>query len=107
LIARYSPALARNSRVYFYRTLDASAPALPPKEVFQKNAVFHPYSLLNYVEDQDMCVRGKAFVYDGLKRGLIRRRIDRVYPMERYVEAFEYPSQPRRRCGKVGVATGR
>jgi NADPH:quinone reductase-like Zn-dependent oxidoreductase len=105
LIARYSPALGRNSRIYFYGTLDASAPALPLKDMLQKNAVFHPYSLFNYVEDPDMCARGKTFVYDSLARGRIRPRIDRVYPMEQYVEAFEYLSKPRKNHGKVVVTT--
>jgi NADPH2:quinone reductase len=38
MIAQYSPALARNARIYFYGTLDTKPPVLPIKDMFQKNA---------------------------------------------------------------------
>jgi len=106
LIAQYASALAKNGRIYFYGTLDTVWPPLPFVDMFQKNAVFHPYSLFNYVEDPEMCARGKAFVYDMLAAGRLKPSIDRVYPMEQYVEAFDYLSQPRKTHGKVVVETG-
>lgn len=106
LIDRYSPALARDARIYFYGTLDKVWPQLPFVDMFQKNAVFHPYSVFNYVGDEQMCPKGKDFIYRMLAEGRIRPRIDRVYPMERYVEAFDYLSQPRTSHGKVVIETG-
>jgi NADPH2:quinone reductase len=106
LIGQYSPMLAKNARIYFYGTLDTVWPPLPFVDMFQKNAVFHPYSVFNYVEDPEMCSRGKAFIYDMLSQGRLRPQVDRVYPMEQYVEAFDYLSQPRTTHGKVVVATG-
>ncbi len=106
LIAQYSPALARDARIYFYGTLDKQHPELPFVDMFQKNAVFQPYSVFNYVEDPVLCPRGKAFIYDMLEKGRIRPRIDRVYPMEKYVEAWDYLSQPRASHGKVVIETG-
>lgn len=106
MINQYSPALARNSRIYFYGTLDAHFPELPIVDMFQTNAVFHPYSLFNYVEDSAMCAKGKAFVYDALASGGIAPRIDRVYPMEGYRQAWDYLKAPRRTHGKVVVETG-
>lgn len=106
LIGRYAPALARDARICFYGTLDAAFPTLPIVDMFQKNAVFHPYSLFNYVEAPAMCARGTAFVYDRLADGTLKPEIDRVYPMEAYREAFDYLSQPRERHGKVVVTTG-
>lgn len=106
LIARYSPALARNARIYFYGTLDTARPELPVVDMFQKNAVFHPYSVFNYVEDPAMLAKGEAFIHDMLTQGRIRPRIDRVYPMEKYIEAFDYLSQPRTSHGKVVIETG-
>lgn len=106
LIGQYSPALAKNARIYFYGTLDKVWPPLPFVDMFQKNAVFHPYSVFNYVEDGVMCERGKSFIYRMLSEGKLRPSIDRVYPMEQYVEAFDYLSQPRRTHGKVVVETG-
>lgn len=106
LISRYSPALARDARIFFYGTLDETFPSLPIVDMFQKNAVFHPYSLFNYVENPETCARGKAFVYEMLETGRLKPDIDRVYPMEKYREAFDYLSKPRERHGKVVVATG-
>lgn len=106
MIAQYSPALAQNSCIYFYGTLDAQFPELPIVDMFQKNAVFHPYSLFNYVEDAKMRAKGTAFVYAALASGNIAPRIDRVYPMEEYVEAWKYLSAPRRTHGKVVIETG-
>lgn len=106
LIAQYSPALARNARIYFYGTLDTVWPELPFVDMFQKNAVFHPYSVFNYVEDPAMLAKGEAFIYDMLNEGRIRPQIDRVYPMEKYVEAFDYLRQPRTTHGKVVIETG-
>ncbi|MCR5856707.1 zinc-binding dehydrogenase [Mesorhizobium sp. J428] len=106
LIAQYAPALAKNARIYFYGTLDTVWPPLPFVDMFQKNAVFHPYSLFNYVEDPLMCERGKAFVYEMLAAGRLKPSIDRVYPMEKYIEAFDYLSQPRTAHGKVVIETG-
>jgi len=106
LIAQYGPALARNSRIYFYGTLDTVRPALPFVDMFQKNAVFQAYSVFNYVEDSQMRAKGEAFVYDMLRQGRIRPQIDRVYPLEKYIEAFDYLSRPRTTHGKVVIETG-
>ena len=70
------------------------------------NAVLHPYSLFNYVEDPEMCEKGKAFVYEALADGSIGPRVDRVYPMEGYRDAWDYLSKPRTSHGKVVVETG-
>ncbi len=106
LIEQYSPALARDARIFFYGMLDGNYPELPIVDMFQANAVFHPYSLFNYVEDLDMQAKGTAFVYDALQRGLIAPRIDRVIPMEEYRDAWDYIRAPRKSHGKVVVETG-
>ncbi len=107
MIPRYSPALARDARIFYYGTLDRNAPsALPLVDMFQKNAVFHPYSLFNYVENPDTCARGKAFVYDMLAKGRLSPNVDRVYPMEEIKPAFDYLAGPREKHGKVVISTG-
>jgi NADPH:quinone reductase-like Zn-dependent oxidoreductase len=106
MIAQYSPALAKGATIFFYGTLDGNAPQLPIVDMFQANATFHPYSLFNYVEDPEMVAHGTAFVYDALDQGKISARIDRVYPMEEYREAWKYLSKPRKNHGKVVIETG-
>ena len=106
MIGQYAPALAKDARIFFYGTLDAKFPVLPIVDMFKANAVFHPYSLPNYVENLETQARGKAFVYNALNRGIGVPRIDRVYPMEGYREAWDYVSAPRETHGKVVVETG-
>ena len=105
LIGQYSKALAKNACIYFYGMLDAMFPELPIVAMFQSNATFHPYSLFHYVEDEAMCEKGKAFVYDALARGDIAPRIDRVFPMEGYRDAWDYLSSKRESHGKVVIET--
>ena len=106
MISQYSPALARDATIFFYGTLDGVFPQLPIVDMFQANATFHPYSLFNYVEDANMQIKGTAFVYNALRDGKLLPNIDRVYPMEGYLEAWEYLSQPRSKHGKVVIKTG-
>ena len=106
MIAQYSPALARNATIFFYGTLDGVFPRLPIVDMFKANATFHPYSLFNYVENPLMQTKGTAFVYKALEDGKITPNIDRIYPMEKYREAWDYLSQPRTKHGKVVIETG-
>jgi len=106
LIGDYSAALAKGARIYFYGTLDTMAPTLPLMNMFQTNAVFHPYSVFNYVEDAAARSRGIAHVLDGLASGRLKPGVDRVFPMESYREAFDYLRAPRTRHGKVVIETG-
>tara|TARA_B110000438_G_scaffold153728_1_gene147681 strand:- start:292 stop:1290 length:999 start_codon:yes stop_codon:yes gene_type:complete len=106
MISRYSPALARDSTIFFYGTLDGVFPQLPIVDMFQANATFHPYSLFNYVEDPLMQAKGTNFVYKAIAEGKLVPNIDRTYPMEGYIEAWEYVSQPRKKHGKVVIETG-
>ncbi|MCP4316162.1 MAG: zinc-binding dehydrogenase [Hyphomicrobiales bacterium] len=106
MIGQYAPALARNARIYFYGTLDETMPTLPIVDMFQANAVFHPYSVFNYVEDEAMCSKGKAFIYDAIASGSITPRIDRTFPMEGYRDAWDYLKEPRKTHGKVVIETG-
>ena len=106
MMARYSPALAKDATIFFYGTLDGVFPQLPIVDMFQANATFHPYSLFNYVEDSRMQAKGTDFVYRALADGKLAPNIDRVYPMEGYREAWEYLSKPRTTHGKVVIETG-
>lgn len=106
MISEYSSALGRNSRIYFYGMLDAQFPDIPVVDMFQSNCLFQAYSLFNYVEDAEMCRQGTEFLNTAFDDGAIAPRIDRVYPMEEYREAWDYLSSPRTSHGKVVVETG-
>ncbi len=106
MIARYSPALARDAKIFLYGTLDGVFPQLPIVDMFQANATFHPYSLFNYVENKNLKEKGTTFVYNELKKGSILPNVDRVYSMEEYRDAWDYLKNPRDNHGKVVIKTG-
>ena len=104
LIHRYAPALARDAWVLFYGMVDGRWPTIPFGDMFRANAVFKPYSVFNYVADPQQRDRGVAAVRELLESGALRPRIDRVFPMEAYREAFDY-TRARDTYGKVVVVT--
>jgi len=104
LIHRYAPALARDAWVLFYGMVDGRWPTLPFGDLFRANAVFKPYSVFNYVEDPAQRDRGIGAIRELVERGDLRPRIDRVFPFEQYIEAFDY-TRDRDRHGKVVIVT--
>lgn len=104
LIGQYSKALAKDAQIFFYGTLDEKLPELPMPELYQANATFKPYSVFNYVEDEEQKNKGLDFVYAALESGKIAPNVDRVFPMEAYPEAWEYVRKARKSHGKVVVS---
>ncbi|MEP3279815.1 MAG: zinc-binding dehydrogenase [Stappiaceae bacterium] len=103
---RYGRALATDAKLMMYGTLTGALPELPFVSMWQSNAWLHTYSLFNYVQNADACARGKAFVYEALAEKNLAPRVDRTFPMEGYVEAWEYLRQDRTSFGKVVIETG-
>ena len=106
LMKEYVGALAKNARIFFYGMLDKDFPEIPYAALFQSNALFQAYSVFNYIEDDEMCAKGIDWVNSALAAGDISPVIDRVYPLEEYVEACRYLKEPRRSHGKVVIETG-
>lgn len=104
MIGRYSKVLARDATVYPYGWLDGQIPNVPFVDFIQMNAVFHPYSVFNYVENPAACARGIAFVNDSIAAGQLSPLVDKVFPMEGYRDAWDYLRQPRKEHGKVVIA---
>lgn len=106
LMNHYVSALAKDARIFFYGMLDSEFPPIPYAALFQSNALFQAYSLFNYVEDDEMCAKGVKWLNGALEAGDLSPNIDRVYPMEEYVEACRYMREPRQAHGKVVIETG-
>ena len=107
MIGEYSKSLAKDAQIFTYGTLDEHLPKLPMMELYQANATFKPYSLFNYVENAEMKEKGLEYVYSALKSGDIGPNIDKVYPMEKYQDAWRYLREPRKNHGKVMITTTR
>lgn len=103
---RYGSALARGARLMLYGLLTEKLPEIPYVDMWQSNAWLHMYSLFNYVENPDAQNRGTDYVYGGLSDGTLKPLIDKVYPMEAYIEAWQYLEKPRKQHGKVVIETG-
>ena len=104
--SRYGPALARDARLILYGTLSEKLPDIPFVNLWQSNAWLHMYSLFNYVEDAAAKKRGTDYVYAGLNDGTLKPLVDKVYPMDQYIEAWRYLEKPRSQHGKVVIDTG-
>lgn len=103
---RYGMAMAKGGNLLMYGGLTGIYANLPFLPMVQRNLWFHLYSLFNYVENAEACERGKAFVYDAIAKGDLSPSVDRVFPMEGYVDAWRYLKGPRDSHGKVVVETG-
>jgi len=103
---RYANAMAKNGMLFLYGGLTGSYSHPPFLPMIQNSLWFHAYSLFNYVEDTDSCNRGKAFVYNALKTSSLKPNVDKVFPMEGYVDAWRYLRGERTSYGKVVVETG-
>jgi len=103
MMNRYSGALRREGVIALYGWLDAQRPTVPILDMIVKNASFRVYSLFNYVENPILMEEGKEFVYKHIQSGELKPRIDKVYPMEGYREAWGYLRNVRKTHGKVVV----
>lgn len=103
---RYANALAKGGQLFLYGGLAESYSHPPFLPMIQNSLWFHAYSLFNYVEDQEACARGLAFVYDALASGALQPNVDKVFPMTGYVDAWRYLKGNRSTYGKVVVETG-
>ncbi len=106
LMNHYVGALAKNTRIFFYGMLDSTFPKIPYAALFQSNALFQAYSMFNYIEDDEMCAIGIEWLNKALAAGDVSPNIDRVNPLEEYVQACRYMREPRRTHGKVVIETG-
>lgn len=103
---RYANAMAKNGTLFLYGCLSGTYSNPPFLAMIQNSLWFHAYSLFNYVQDLEACERGKKFVYNSLADGSLRPHIDRVFPMEGYVDAWRYLTGKRESYGKVVIETG-
>tara|TARA_R110002167_G_C12524145_1_gene638479 strand:+ start:68 stop:925 length:858 start_codon:yes stop_codon:yes gene_type:complete len=102
---RYANAMAKGGMLFVYGGLSGTYSAPPFLPMIQNNLWFHAYSLFNYVEDKEACERGKAFIYHALSEGKLHPKVDKVFPMEGYIDAWRYLKGTRTSYGKVVVET--
>ncbi len=104
LTAQYADALGQDAIVFLYGDMSGEPTLVPLTEAIRKNAVIRPHSVYNFVDGKELRESGIAFVHAALESGSIKPCIDRVYPLERFREAFEYQLAARNRRGKIVIA---
>jgi NADPH:quinone reductase-like Zn-dependent oxidoreductase len=67
----------------------------------------HRYMSFEHTLDPAAVRRTAAFLFAGLRSGVLRPAVDRVFPLERIVEAHRYLAQGQEGFGKIVVTTGR
>lgn len=102
-LATYVDHLAPEAVVFGYGTLSDRQPVVPVAAMCRARAVFHPYSMFNHVGDAAQRARGIAVILDAIKRGELRPRVDRIFPLNDIVRAYKY-MESNEQCGKIVVS---
>lgn len=103
---RYGNAMARDGILFLYGLLTGEFGSPPLVSMFQKNLWFNAYSVFNFVQDPEACARGCNYIHDALAEKALQPRVDRVFSMEDYKEAWHYLTGKRAAYGKVVIETG-
>ena len=102
---RYANAMAKDGILFLYGGLAGTYSNPPFLPMIQNSLWFHAYSLFNYVENPEAKQRGVEFVYQGLKSGSLKPKVDKVFPMTGYQDAWRYLRGLRTSYGKVVIDT--
>ena len=103
---QYADALAREARIFIYGALDGEAKVecdiLP---LVRKGATIEAYSLFNHMMDPGAVDRGRRFVMLAINAGALRPVVDRIFPLHRASEAYDYMKSGVQK-GKIVLRTG-
>lgn len=81
-------ALAKEGIIYLYGSLSGQ-PTVFPMAAFAKGLALTSYTLLQ-MNTPERLPRLKQYVYDGLAKGTLKPRVDRVFPFDQVQEAYRY-----------------
>lgn len=95
-------AMARGGMLIEYGGLSREPTPFPLASVMTKSLTLRGYVIHEIVNDDARLARAKAFVLDGLERGLLRPIIDRVFAFDDIVAAHRY-LESNRQFGKIVV----
>lgn len=105
-MGRYSGAMAKGGLLFLYGLLTGDFEMLPYPKLFERDLWFNAYSVFNYIEEPIANARGIAFVNQAIADGKLAPNVDRVFPMEGYIDAWRYLKGDRQSYGKVVIETG-
>jgi len=95
-------AAAPGGIIFEYGALSPEPTPFPLFPVLGKGLSIRGYTLFEIVKDPEKLARGKQYIYDGLKSGALKPRIDKTFPLEAIVEAHQY-MESNQQMGKIVV----
>lgn len=105
LVQDYARGLGQDAIIFLYGGMDPTPTIVPEIEMIQRAAIIRPYSVYNHIYDKESRERGVKFVYDALARGDLEARVEHVYPLEEFRQAFEHQRTSTTRKGKLVIST--
>ena len=102
LLEKLAEAAAAGGIIFEYGALSPKPTPFPLFAAIGKGLTIRGYTLFEIVRDPEKLARGKQYVYDGLKSGVLKPLIDRTFPLEAIVDAHRYMESNRQK-GKIVV----
>lgn len=102
LMSRYSHGLAWNASIFHYGALSDDADEIPMIDLIRRNAVLYPYSMFNYMDDDQSREGAIQFILNGINAGKLMPIVDKTFKFKDYRLAYEY-MQTGKQKGKIVV----
>ena len=102
LLEKLAEAAAPGGIIFEYGALSSKPTPFPLFSALGKGLTLRGYTLFEIVRDPEKLSRGKQFVYDGLKSGVLKPLIDRTFPLDAIADAHRYMESNRQK-GKIVI----
>lgn len=100
--AQLAAVTAERGTLIVYGALDSRATPLPVGDVLGRSLTVRGYLIYEATQDDTKLAAAKAFVLDGLARGALRPRIDRIFPFGEIADAHRH-LESNAQTGKIVV----
>jgi NADPH:quinone reductase-like Zn-dependent oxidoreductase len=101
-IKKLAEAAASGGVIYEYGNLSLTDTPFPMFQALNKGLMVRGYSMFEVTSNPDRLERARNFVFNGLKNGLLKPVIDRVFPLEQLADAHRY-MESNQQHGKILV----
>jgi NADPH:quinone reductase-like Zn-dependent oxidoreductase len=101
-LERLAEAAAPGGIIFEYGALSTEPTPFPLFPALGKGLSVRGYTLFEIVKDPEMLVRGKQYIYEGLKSGTLKPLIDRTFPLDAIIEAHRH-MESNQQIGKIVV----
>ena len=102
LLEKLAEAAASGATIFEYGALSPEPTPFPLFPAMGKGLNIRGYTLFEIVQDPEKLARGQAYVYDGLKSGVLKPIIDRTFSLDAIVDAHRY-MESNQQQGKIVV----